>query len=271
MAELSFQSGGSKLNGLMYLANGVGPHPTVALLYGYAGNERNLDLAQAMRRAGYNVLYFNYRGTWGSGGEFSASNSVEDVAAALALLRSNADEYRVDQERIALVGHSFGGFTAAMGTLADSGVACLGFLAGANLGMFGQMAQADPSMVAMLSAGLGGAMDYEGGPIKATPEAAVADIVENAARFEFAGRAPEFVGRPMLMVAGERDEEAVRALHHDPMIAAIRAAGHEQLTEVVFNDDHSFSSHRLALSRAVIDWLGSACFADAESSGRSVT
>ena len=87
MRELSFNSGGSKLNGLIYIANGPGPHPTVILLHGYAGNERNLDLAQAMRRAGNNVLYFNYRGTWGSGGEFSISHALEDVATAVELAR----------------------------------------------------------------------------------------------------------------------------------------------------------------------------------------
>ena len=80
-------SGGSKLNGLLYVANGAGPHPLVILLHGYPGNERNLDLAQALRRAGNNVLYFNYRGTWGSGGEFLPSRALEDGARAVALAR----------------------------------------------------------------------------------------------------------------------------------------------------------------------------------------
>ena len=50
--ELAFTSHGSRLNGLMYTAQGAGPHPTVILLHGYPGVERNLDLAQAIRRAG---------------------------------------------------------------------------------------------------------------------------------------------------------------------------------------------------------------------------
>ncbi|MFD3266336.1 hypothetical protein [Phenylobacterium ferrooxidans] len=32
------------------------------------GNEKNLDLAQAVRRAGWNAAAFNYRGSWGSPG-----------------------------------------------------------------------------------------------------------------------------------------------------------------------------------------------------------
>jgi hypothetical protein len=31
-----------------------------------------------------NVLYFDYRGTWGSGGEFSMAHALEDVAKAVA-------------------------------------------------------------------------------------------------------------------------------------------------------------------------------------------
>src|SRR5512139_3091059 len=144
MGELSFESGGSKLNGLMYVANGPGPHPTVVILHGYPGNERNLDLAQAMRRAGMNVLYFDYRGTWGSGGEFSIAHALEDVAKAVERAHSKewASAYRADPDRVALVGHSLGGFLGAITAAEDDRIACFAFLAGADLGWFGLHARA---------------------------------------------------------------------------------------------------------------------------------
>jgi dipeptidyl aminopeptidase/acylaminoacyl peptidase len=61
-------SHGALLNAFVYIAAGAGPHPAVILLHGFPGNEKNLDLAQAIRRSGYNVLYFDYRGSWGSPG-----------------------------------------------------------------------------------------------------------------------------------------------------------------------------------------------------------
>lgn len=82
LAEINFDSYGDRLNGILYQANGIGPHPTVVLLHGYPGNEKNLDLAQSMRRAGYNVLFFHYRGAWGSGGDFSFTHVTEDVRRA---------------------------------------------------------------------------------------------------------------------------------------------------------------------------------------------
>jgi dipeptidyl aminopeptidase/acylaminoacyl peptidase len=68
METVQVPSHGVLMNGLVYVAAGVGPHPVVLLLHGFPGNEKNLDLAQAMRRAGWDVLYFDYRGSWGNAG-----------------------------------------------------------------------------------------------------------------------------------------------------------------------------------------------------------
>ncbi len=68
----------------MYIAAGAGPHPVVVLLHGFPGNEKNLDLAQAIRREGWDVLYFDYRGSWGTKGAFSFTHSMEDAQAAVA-------------------------------------------------------------------------------------------------------------------------------------------------------------------------------------------
>src|ERR1700743_1035826 len=70
MAELRIPSEGSLLAGFLYKANGAGKHPTLLLLHGYPGNERNLDLAQGVRAHGWNVIYFDYRGSGGSPGDF---------------------------------------------------------------------------------------------------------------------------------------------------------------------------------------------------------
>ena len=70
MEELAILSHSARINGLMYIAAGSGPHPIVIFLHGYPGNERNLDLAQAVRRAGYNAIFVDYRGVFGSGGTF---------------------------------------------------------------------------------------------------------------------------------------------------------------------------------------------------------
>ena len=56
-------SHGVSINGIIYTPSGPGPHPTLVICHGLPGNEKNLDLAQAVRRAGWNAVTFNYRGS----------------------------------------------------------------------------------------------------------------------------------------------------------------------------------------------------------------
>lgn len=106
--ELAIPSAGAKLAGFIYRANGVQKHPTLLLLHGYPGNERNLDIAQVVRSRGWNVIYFDYRGSWGSQGQFSFENCVEDVVNTVAFCKKYSDSLRIDTSNIVLFGHSMG-------------------------------------------------------------------------------------------------------------------------------------------------------------------
>jgi len=257
MGELSFESGRSKINGLMYVANGPGPHPTVIILHGYPGNERNLDLAQAIRRAGMNVLYFDYRGTWGSGGEFSIAHALEDVANAVERACSEewAAAYRADPGRVALIGHSLGGFLGAITTAEDNRIACFAFLAGADIGWMGLQARKDETALAGWESFFGQQMDAAGGPIHGDARRVASELVNRAEEWIVPLRAADLADRPLLLVAGGRDEVTPKLDHHDRIIAALREAGAKRLTEVVLYDDHVFSAHRMELARLLVDWL----------------
>src|ERR1043165_9140710 len=108
--ELFIPSANALLAGFIYRANGVQKHPTLLLLHGYPGNERNLDLAQVVRAHGWNVIFFDYRGSWGSQGKFSFKNCVEDVSNVIAFCNKYQDSLKIDVSNIALFGHSMGGW-----------------------------------------------------------------------------------------------------------------------------------------------------------------
>src|ERR1700743_1590733 len=109
-AELNIPSGGSMVQAFIYKANGAQKHPTLLLLHGYPGNERNLDLAQVVRAHGWNVIYFDYRGSWGSQGQFSFRNCVGDVVNVVAYCKKYQDSLRIDPSNIVLFGHRMGGW-----------------------------------------------------------------------------------------------------------------------------------------------------------------
>ncbi len=257
LSKVTIESGGSALHGSLYVANGPGPHPTVILLHGYPGNERNLDLAQALRRAGMNALFFNYRGTWASGGEFTLAHALEDAAQAVAQARSRdwAKAYRADPTRVALVGHSFGGWVGAITAAGDARLAGLAFLAGADFGRFGRRASRDAQGRAWLESFLRPPMDGDSPIVRGDARRMVADMIRGAEAWSVADRAPALAGRPLLLVAGARDTIVPKAEHHDRLVEALRAAKAPRLTELVFDDDHVFSAHRVELARRLIDWL----------------
>ena len=249
------QSGDARLNGIAYLAQGPGPHPTLILLHGYPGEERNLDLAQAIRRSGWNVLFFHYRGAWGSEGSFSFSHAIEDVGAAVRLASSEAfaRTHRGDPERIALLGHSLGGFLALVVGSELAEVDCVGSIAGANPGV---MTSGDPEAAKVTAARL----DAISGPIRgASGPELVAEIAANAERFDTPRRASALAAKPLLLVTGDRDRVTPQEIHHLPLERALVAADATRLRSRHLDADHAFSPARIALAEVVVAWLDEDC------------
>jgi len=253
-AELAFSSHGSRLNALMYTAQGAGPHPTVILLHGYPGVERNLDLAQAIRRAGINALFFDYRGNWGSSGTFSFANAQEDVLSAIAYLRTPdvARSLRVDPTRIALVGHSMGGWLAFLGAAADPTIACVGGVEAADMTYI----RGDPTPSRRTDSAFivyANTLTAPGGPLHASSDSLLASLHANAEAWTLPHHAAELAGRTILLLDNNRNAG------HARFVASLRQAGAKHLTEEVWTTDHTYSDRRIALERRVLAWLHSDC------------
>jgi pimeloyl-ACP methyl ester carboxylesterase len=254
MESFQLPSHGSQLNALMYIAAGAAPHPVVVLLHGFPGNEKNLDLAQAMRRAGWDVLYFNYRGSWGSPGDFSFIHSTEDVASALAYLRdsANAAKFRADPKRMVLIGHSMGGFMAAYGGSHDGRVEAIGVISGADFGA-GEMAASPGLGEERAVSGLAPRLAAEGmAPLSGcTPEGLAREVWTHRGEWGFANVGAGIGARPILLVTSD-DGLAPTA---KSLADALRQSGNKQITERHFATDHAYSDQRIGLEETVLAWL----------------
>jgi pimeloyl-ACP methyl ester carboxylesterase len=237
-------SHGSRLNSVMYLAAGAGAHPTVVLLHGFPGNEKNLDLAYSIRREGWNVLIPHYRGSWGSQGTFTFANAIEDTLAAVQFLRDNASRYRVDPTRIVLIGHSMGGFMASRGGALDKQVAAVGMLAAWNIG-----AEKLPPSEKRASLFKDSAPRLSG----STPQSLMDEIKKDSARLNYLSDAVVLKDRPVLVL--EADDGNARQNHE--MVEALRKEGNQRVSEKHLATDHVFSDQRIAFQSVIIEWLQS--------------
>ena len=248
MYQLAIPSHDAVMFGVFYRAAGGDPHPTVLFLHGLPGFEQNGDLAQTLRRAGWNVLIFHYRGAWGSGGTFSFSNCIDDVHAALEYLRTpeNVAKLGVDPHRLALIGHSMGGFLAGIGAQRDESVLGAALVSAWNPGVFATRPspQLDTQQLE----------EFRGdvGPLSGTtPEALLDEAKRNAAAWDLVAHANLWNSRPVLVV--ESDD----FLHTDDVAiaSAVRKLPSGQITEVQMPTDHGYSDHRIALAATLLGWL----------------
>ena len=126
--EITINIGKDSIAAFGMFASGKEKKETVILLHGLPGNERSLDLAQELRRNGKNVIYFNYRGSWGSQGEFLYSNCIQDVKEVMDFFDKpeNSTKYRIKSKSYILFGHSMGGGIALLVGAKDSRISKIG-------------------------------------------------------------------------------------------------------------------------------------------------
>ena len=261
MEEIQILSHGTRIGGLMYLPRGSGPHPIVIFLHGYPGNERNLDLAQAVRRAGYAALYFGYRGDARSGGTFSFAHSREDVASVLAWVRTpeTVAKYHIDAARIAVFGYRYGGALALSSVSHEPAEVCVAAPAAWNAGWVAKRFAAHPEEKVNLLAYLRSTTTASGGPIHANADELIKELADRPSQWDYLTQASALSRHAVLLVVGTNDTPDDGVDRETELAGAIATAGGRDVQLVTFEDDESFSSHRLALAHRLVRWLRTDC------------
>jgi uncharacterized protein len=244
MEVLHIPSGGVRINGVEYVASGVGLHPTLILFHGLPGNEKNLDLAQAVRRAGWNAITVNYRGSWGSPGQFRFGSNLEDAEAVLAFVHdvANARRLGIDPRRIVLAGHSMGGWVTALTAARHPELLGAILISAADLGRHGSMRR--DSLARLMADN----MESLSG---VTAESMADEVHRGAPGWRFESAAAGLARMPLLVLTSN-DGLAPFA---DSLVQHVRALGNTRVTTMHQPTDHAWSDRRIALESAVLEWL----------------
>lgn len=248
---VTIENHSARMFGVLLIAQGAGPHPTIVLLHGIPGNERNFDLAQIFRRAGNSVLVFHYRGSWGSEGTYSFIHVLEDVRAALNFLRGRdvRDKYRIDSGKIIPIGHSLGGFAALTTAAADPHIRAVVSIALFDLGAVAREMRANPGYLKDF-------FEESAQRLQGTSaESLISEIMTNGGAWDLSHKAAALTQRSLLLIDASRDDDAPPALHHWPLVQALREQHARDLKHVTLDADHAFCNKRVALARTIVEWL----------------
>jgi uncharacterized protein len=245
---LHIPTGKVQINGIAYLASGAGPHPTAVFFIGLPGNEKNFDLLQAVRRAGWNAVTFYYQGSWGSPGVFRFAHCPQDAEAALTYLRTPpvAQSLGIDTSRIVAVGHSMGGWVAGETAARDHQLAGVVLISPADMSQDFPGDMPHPQLVKFLS----GLMESYAG---VTAEQMANELEAHATQWRFDQAYDRINRAPVLIItANDRYQPT-----DDALAGALRAHRGQSVTAVHLDTDHVYSDHRIALEATLINWLQS--------------
>ncbi|MBT0160537.1 alpha/beta fold hydrolase [Candidatus Bathyarchaeota archaeon A05DMB-2] len=251
-----FKSQGAKVRGLFYEASGIKPLPTVILCHGFPGNDGDVfGLGERLTEEGFNALAFNYRGSWGSEGLFKDANSLEDVVSAIRYVKSSfvVKEFNVNPSRIALIGYSYGGGMALLGSLSYASVKRVVDLAGGNLGEAGRMMkQSDEFRRAIEKSIEEGATNSS---LRVNPKEIIAELLADLDKFDLVKHAEKISSKDILIIGGWRDQDADIEHHILPLFRALQRHGAKQVQIEIFDSDHSFTNVRNQLADRIVSWL----------------
>ncbi len=231
-----FQSAGCNLHGMLYLGAGSGPRPTAIVLHGIPGIEKNVDIAYALRDAGWNALIFHYRGSWGSQGDYTLPGIPDDVRAAIDELASG--QYPVDVERLALIGHSLGGWAAIVCAARDPRVKAAVTIGGiSNMRTWYLSPDQALEYARYLNGTSATELQLEIRALGATRNPV--DVID------------DIRSMPILIVHGNPDD----VVSIDQALALHQASNGSADLVVIDGADHTFSRHRRQLVETVVGWL----------------
>lgn len=263
--DITIDRSGILLKGKFYAAEGTGVFPTVILLQGFPGNEKDvLGLGEKFSQVGINALTFNYSGTHQSQGQWSFENTQLDIRAAFDFLRQpeNIDLYKIDATRVYLGGWSYGGGMALTYAANHPDVGSVFSIAGTDHGEFFKEYADNPEMQKAVDEMFAG-LAAPAGPVRFARGAMPKEIAQRGIdkmdpTLYLQKSASLLAAKDILLIGGWDDPLNKIERNMLPLHRSLKDEKARSVRITAFQDDHAFGRSREELARTIIDWLRAA-------------
>ena len=236
--EMIIKIKGSSIGGYAFIANGGNLKETVIMTHGLPGNDNQFDIAQSLRRTGRNVIHFNYRGSWGSDGDFLYSNCLEDVNEVIKHLSNeeNSKKLRIDTNAIVILGRSYGGGIGLIQGSKNERVKKIIAISSMNAGSETHPIH-DVSKLSRWKEYLNKQV-----MLKVSPTVFLQEIFANKEKYNVLSYKEQLKKKKVLLIEDTQNNQSwIKLL--------------ENIDYKMIESDHNFISSRIELTNVLIEWL----------------
>ncbi len=256
--EIQFTDNGNQMHGWFYKAFGNGPFSTVILLHGSVGRDGDIfDLGENLSIEGFNVMTFNYPGAWKSEGVRTDESALKSVQSAInfAKLASSIHSFRVDTSDIILIGYSYGGGMALLGSVISPSIEKVITIAGGDLSVTADQLENNPDARNYFEGMVDGILSNPFMARGTSGKEYVELLLKDRDKYNLKGYSEQLAKKKLLLLVGWLDH--TKRIENDmlPLYRELQSKGAKNVRIKAFETDHSFSNVETELCETIINWL----------------
>jgi uncharacterized protein len=255
--SIDLRNRGVKLDAKFYPANKTDKAPTVILLHGFPGNQSSpLGLAEKLNTNGFNILVFNYQGSYLSEGNFSFDNCIDNVSAAFNLLADprNQAQFKIDTTRIVVCGYSFGGTIAIESAMYNDKIRNIISIANDDHSVSLKKVATDSAYRKGYVQFIAKSFEPEG-PFRGDLKAQMELYLQNVDRYDLVKNVEKLKTKKVLFIVGWCDKTSYLEVNTLPLYRKLEQLNAENISIKGFESDHRFNNVIDDLAFTITEWI----------------
>lgn len=255
--SIDLRSRGVKLDAKFYPANKMDKVPTVILLHGFLGNQTSpLGLAEKLNSAGFNILVFNYQGSYLSEGNFSFDNCIDNVGAAFNFLAEpvNQSRFNIDTSKIVVCGYSFGGTIAIESAIYNDKIRNVISIANDDHSVSLKKVAADSTYRKGYTQFIAKSFGPDG-PFRGDLKAQMKIYLQNINRYDLVMNAEKLKTKKVLFIVGWQDKTSFMEVNTLPLYRKLQQLNPGNVSIKGFESDHRFGNVTDDIANTITGWI----------------